>query len=159
MLALSSARWPELQHAYGAAKDLPSLLARAPSDRRPGSRPDSIWFQLWSALCHQGDVYSASYAAVPHLVAIAKLPAFQRRYDPLLLAASIELARLEKRGPAVPEDLAVDYQQAVVEARSLAEIGLRNAWDDDSRLAFAGSAAALRGDAAEARTIFDADDE
>jgi len=114
---------------------------------------------LWSALCHQGDVYSASYAAVPHLVAIAKLPAFQRRYDPLLLAASIELARLEKRGPPIPEDLAHDYQQAVVEARRLAETGLRNAWDDDSRLAFAGSAAALRGDAAEARTILDSDDE
>jgi hypothetical protein len=26
------------------------------------------WFSLWSSLAHQGDVYSASFAAVPHVV-------------------------------------------------------------------------------------------
>ena len=157
MLALSSDRWAELQHAYGAATDIPGLLARAPSDRRPGHRPDTVWFQLWSALCHQGDTYTASYAAVPHLVAIAKLPAFQHRYDPLQLVGCIELARLENRGPAIPDDLAASYAQAVAEAKVLAEAALGRAWDEDSRLAFAGSLAALQGNASEARAILDAD--
>jgi len=61
---------------------------------------------------------SASYAAVPHLLRIAKLPAFRFRFDPLLLIASIELARLEHRGPLIPEDLEPDYRAAVTEARA-----------------------------------------
>lgn len=104
-------------------------------------------------MCHQGDTYSASYAAVPHLVRIAKLPAFKFRYDPLLLIASIELARLEQRGPAIPEDLVAEYEQALGEARELAEAAVSHAWDEDSWTAFAGSIAALRGDAAQARAI------
>ena len=157
VLPLSSPRWAALQHAYGAAEDIPPLLERARSEKRHGHEPDTPWFDLWSALCHQGDTYTASYAALPHLVAIAKLPLFKRRYDPLLLVGCIELARLEGRGPAVPEDLARAYARAVDEARLLAETALRSAWDADSREAFAGSLAALRGDVAGARAVFDAE--
>lgn len=156
MLPFSSARWRQLHQASGTAKDIPGLLAHAPVERRPSHRPDTIWFELWSALYRQGVAYSASYAAVPHLIRIAKLPAFRFRYDPLLLIASIELARLEHRGPAIPEDLAADYLRAVAEAKDLAQAALAHAWDEDSWIAFAGSAAALRGDVARARAIFDA---
>ena len=155
MLPFSSARWRELHHAYGTAKDIPGLLAHAPVERRPSHRPDTIWFDLWSALCRQGAAYSASYAAVPHLVRIAKLPAFRLRYDPLLLIASIELARLERHGPVIPEDLADDYAAAVAEAKDLAQAAVAHAWDEDSWIAFAGSAAVLRGDVARARAIFE----
>ncbi|UCC49656.1 MAG: hypothetical protein JSV41_05720 [Gemmatimonadota bacterium] len=145
MLPLSSPRWAELSHAYGAAADIPRLLERAPFESRAGHEPASVWFDLWSALCHQGDAYTASYAAVPHLVGIAKLPSFQRSYDPILLAGCIELARLEGTGPDVPSDLTAAYFQAIEEARILAEDGLARAWDDDSREAFSGSLAALKG--------------
>ena len=155
MLPFSSARWRELHQAYGTAKDIPGLLAHAPVERRPSHRPDTIWFELWSALCHQGAAYSASYAAVPYLVRIAKLPAFRFRYDPLLLIASIELARLEHRGPVIPEDLEADYAGAVAEAKDLAQAAVAQAWDQDSLIAFAGSAAALQGDVARARAIFE----
>ncbi len=155
MLPLSSPRWRELHQATGSAQDIPGLLAHAPVERRPSHRPDTVWFELWSALCHQGDVYSASYAAVPHLVRIAKLPAFRFRYDPLLLIASIELARLQQRGPAIPEDLAVAYAQAIAEAKDLAQAAVGQAWDEDSWIAFAGSAAALRGETARARAILE----
>lgn len=154
MLSFSSARWGELHQATGTAKDIPGLLAHAPVERRPSHRPDTIWFELWSALCRQGAAYSASYAAVPHLVRIAKLPAFRFRYDPLLLIASIELARLEHRAPAIPEDLAVEYASSIAEAKDLAQARVAQAWDEDSWIAFAGSAAALRGEAARARAIF-----
>ena len=156
MLPFSSARWRQLHQAFGTAKDIPGLLAHAPVERRPSHRPDTIWFELWSALCRQGAAYSASYAAVPHLVRIAKLPAFRFRYDPLLLIASIELARLERHGPVIPEDLAADYAAAVGEAKDLAQAAVAHAWDEDSWIAFAGSAAVLRGDVARARAIFDA---
>lgn len=155
MLPFSSARWRELHQASGTAKDIPGLLAHAPVERRPSQRPDTIWFELWSALCPRGNAYVASYAAVPHLVRIAKLPAFRFRSDPLLLIASIELARLERRGPAIPEDLAADYASAVAEAKDLAQAAVAQAWDEDSWIVFAGSAAALRGDVARARAIFE----
>lgn len=155
MLAFSSARWRQLHEARGDARDVPGLLALAPVERRPSHRPDTVWFELWSALYHRGDTYSAGYAAVPHLVRIAKLPAFRFRYDPLLLIATIELARLEERGPAVPDDLRVEYLQALAEAKALAEAALGLAWDEESWIAFAGSIAALRGDTARARAILE----
>ena len=154
MLPFSSARWYQLDEAHGSAREIPGLLAHAPVERRPSRRADTIWFELWSSLCRQGDTYSASYAAVPHLVRIARLPAFKYRYDPLLLIASIELARLEHRGPAIPDDLVDDYLQAVAEARELAEARVDRAWDDESWIALAGSVAALDGNAVLARAIF-----
>jgi hypothetical protein len=153
MLAFSSDRWRQLHEAHGPARDIPGLLAHAPVERRPSHRPDTIWFELWSSLCPHGATYSAGYAAVPHLLRIAKLPAFRFRFDPLLLIASIELARLERRGPLIPEDLEPDYKAAVAEARDLAEAAATHAWDDESWIAFKGSAAALRGDIANARAI------
>jgi hypothetical protein len=48
--------------------DIPPRLRQLrtfPSARDYQSQP---YFSLWSALCHQGDVYTASYAAVPYLV-------------------------------------------------------------------------------------------
>ena len=156
MLPFSSMRWRELNQAHGTGRDIPGLLAHAPVERRPSHRSDTIWFELWSSLCPQGATYSASYAAVPHLLRIAKLPAFRFRSDPLLLIASIELARLEHRGPLIPEDLETDYKTAVAEASELADAAVTHAWDDESWVAFKGSAAALRGDAAKARSILGA---
>ena len=78
-----------------------------------------------------------------------------RRYDALLLVGSIELARLEGTGPALPPDLADAYGAAVAGARELA--AQAQPWDGDARMAIEGSAAALRGDVASARAIFDAD--
>lgn len=149
-------RWRELSQAHGTGWDIPGLLAHAPVERRPSHRPDTIWFELWSSLCPRGATYSAGYAAVPHLLRIAKLPTFRFRYDPLLLIASIELARLEHRGPIVPEDLETDYAAALAEARDLAEAAVNQAWDDESWTAFKGSAAALRGDVVQARAMLGA---
>jgi hypothetical protein len=155
MLTLTSPRWADLNHAYGPAGDIPDLLVRAAVEPRPGHHPESAWFALWSALCHEGDVYTASYAAVPHLVPLVAAQLAARRYDALLLAASIELARFEGTGPALPGDLAEAYKAAVGRGRDL--VAGTQPWDADSQVAIEGSAAAFRGDAAAARAIFDAD--
>ncbi|HEX3912895.1 MAG TPA: hypothetical protein VHW71_05265 [Steroidobacteraceae bacterium] len=68
MLPLDSPQWAELSHAYGAAGDIPQLLKQLTNFRR-ATVDKEPWFSLWSALAHQGDVYSASFAAVPHVVA------------------------------------------------------------------------------------------
>jgi hypothetical protein len=157
MLSLSDPRWAELRHAYGAAADIPGLLARAATEHRPGHHRNSAWFELWSALCHQGDAYTASFAAVPHLIALASDALGRHSYEPLLLAGSIEQARLERRAPAVPEDLAEPYSAAIQTARGVAEEALPGAWNEDARTALAGSLAAFRGDLAGAQAIFEAD--
>ncbi len=72
MLSLEDARWADLRHAYGSAGDIPSLLRTLSDDCSPSRSSNAEpWFSLWSSLCHQGNVYTASYAAVPHLVGLA----------------------------------------------------------------------------------------
>lgn len=159
MLPLNAEAWATLRHAYGAASDLPRLLQEAESDTRPGHHRGSAWFRLWSALCHQGDAYSASYAAVPHLVAMVPAKLAQKMVDPLYLVAMIELSRLEGRGPEVPETLRAEYAAALGEARVLVEQALPLAWDRDARVALEGSLAALRGDISGAWAILDPDED
>ena len=114
MLSLDSPRWSELEHAYGAASDIPALLRRL--DTLPGADGEQEpWFSLWSALAHQEDVYSASFAAVPHVVkALAADPA---RADSAYFhfPAWVEICRC-KNNVAVPEDLASAYFEALVAA-------------------------------------------
>ncbi|PYO83163.1 MAG: hypothetical protein DMD65_06560 [Gemmatimonadetes bacterium] len=154
---ITEARWTELHHAYGPATDIPTLLERASSDSHSGAKPGSAWFDLWSALCHQGDVYTASYAALPYLIAIARARGALGQYDPLFLAGCIELARMEGRGPPIPPDLDEPYHAAVRDGEVFAQAALAAAQDDDSRTALGAAAAAFGGDAVAARAILDAD--
>jgi len=151
------ARWGQLTHAYGAADDIPALLERARFDVRSGSDSASAWFELWSALCHQGDAYTASYAAARPLVAIAKARQGNERFDPLSLIGCIELARLEGRAPPIPSDLLDEYQRAKNEAAGMIEALLSTQLDQEWRIALSADLASLRGDAAKARALLDAD--
>lgn len=63
---------------------------------------------LWENLYHQGDVGTASYAAVPLLV----------EYGLLSLVAAIEVARHEEHNPELPEQLSLAYHQALSVALS-----------------------------------------
>jgi len=156
MLALSDSRSSSFTHAYGPAEDIPALLSRAGDDTGPGHEPGDAWFDLWSALCHQGDTYTASYAAVPHLVQFAADHLKRQRYNPLFLTACIELARLEGRGPPIPPALAAAYREAIHRARELAEASILSTWNADADAAIRASAAALSGDIVGARAILDA---
>ena len=111
MLELSSPRWSELRDAYGSAARVPELLRQLsglPSDD-DNSEP---WFSLWSALAHQGDVYSASFAAVPHVIeAIANSP--ERATEVYFhFPAWIEICR-HKGSIDIPDELAVGYFDAL----------------------------------------------
>ena len=66
MLGLDDPRWTELRHAYGTASDTPNVLRQLRSTSVSTDREEP-WFTLWSSLAHQGDVYSASFAACPTL--------------------------------------------------------------------------------------------
>ena len=158
MLASTDPAWSRLTHAYGAAGDIPALLERARGDLRPGHHRESAWFDLWSALCHQGDTYTASYAAVPHLVAIARTRrGSNSQFDALHLVSCIELARLEEHGPALSPFLEGAYRAALAEARALVAEALTRDWPENYRDELTAAQAALAGRAGEARAIMDAD--
>ena len=83
----SATDWKSLSHAYGEASDIPALIARLSADCADPTHP--LWEKLWSRLCHQGTVYSASYAALPLLLERAQSLAPEKRIDPLVLMGAI----------------------------------------------------------------------
>lgn len=82
--AVHAIDWGALQGAYGDAAEAGQLL-EALTDPAHGQD----WNDIWSHLCHQGTVYTASHAALPVLLAIARQPGRHDRDDPLLLAGAI----------------------------------------------------------------------
>jgi hypothetical protein len=64
-LELNSPHWALLEDAYGAAEQIPQLLAEL-----EGANEDAL-SELFGRICHQMSVYSSSIAAFPHLIAIA----------------------------------------------------------------------------------------
>jgi hypothetical protein len=60
--------WHLLHHAYGDARAVPALLKQIEDFPAETVWQTEPWFSLWSALYHQGDIYSASIAAVPQIV-------------------------------------------------------------------------------------------
>ncbi|MGW9032770.1 hypothetical protein ACWGQ5_54400 [Streptomyces sp. NPDC055722] len=77
--------WSQLRHAYGPADDIPGFFARLAG----GQEDEEVWHDLWSALCHQGTVYEASYAALPVLADIATGRAPGERKQAVLMAGLI----------------------------------------------------------------------
>ena len=131
MIPLDSLEWKSLRHAYGSAEDIPPLLktiSKGPSKTTDSEIKDT-WFKLWSALCHQGDVYTASIAAVPHLMKIA-LDADDGALVPdlILLPIAIEESRMKTPeqipGHAIEESYwaaILDLEEACRRARESAK--------------------------------------
>ncbi len=107
MLDLDSDRWKGLSHAYGNAQDVPGML------RDLAAHPtDEVWERIWSSLCHQGDTYSASCAAVPHIVALAeRLPLKEQVMYWAFVAAVAADAGAD--GYKAPWDVQQGYREAL----------------------------------------------
>jgi hypothetical protein len=145
MIPLESSRWKELEHAYGAASDIPQLLQQVPTAAVGGDFRAEPWFSLWSALCHQDDVYTASYAAVPHVVAAAAARPAKDRPSLLFFVAYIEICRHRPKAPSIPADIESDYQAALHAAEALAVDALRLPISETDIRYLIGSIAALKG--------------
>lgn len=127
MISLESDLWSELPHAYGFASDIPALLKRL-AELPDSSSDDEPWYSLWSALAHQGDVYPASFAAVPHVIAI--LAKFPTEADAVYFQfpAWVEICR-QKKGVPVPKDLEEAYFSSLVRLPHLVALASERAWD------------------------------
>jgi hypothetical protein len=127
MLLLESPRWNELRHAYGAASDTPGLLARL-SGLPPSQGEDEPWFTLWSSLAHQGDVYTASFAAVPHVIEALSRAPLKADAAYFQFPAWIEVCR-KRQNVEVPSDLAAYYFASLSRLPGLIAAASGREWD------------------------------
>ena len=161
---MASVDWSKLHHAYGIATDIPALLNQARRAPAGKSYQDEPWFSLWSALCHQGDVYTASYAALPELLAIAdaRQQDCAAASECVILAGMIELERAapeDRSPPPVPHTLSAAYHAALQDGARLAQSLLARERDPNYSRGLEIAAAAMSGNAAEARRLDHLDDD
>lgn len=143
MLSLDSPKWSELQHAYGAASDIPNLLRQL--EGLPSSEDDrEPWFSIWSSLAHQGDVYSASFAAVPHVVHALKQAPAKADFAYFQFPAWVEVCR-QKRSVEIPAELETDYFAALSELPSLVAATAEREWDSNFLCCALSAIAAAKG--------------
>ena len=155
MLDLDSPDWSELQHAYGTAEDIPSLLRdleRFPPDV---AHDNGTWHTLWSSLCHQSDIYSASFAAVPHIVRLAVASPDRISASYILLPTCIEASRLSCSSTPVPVNLAESYFRAIGALPSIVAACFDRDWDDDFARTATAALCAAKGHGSLAYAILD----
>lgn len=160
MIALGADDWKLLEHAYGPAEDIPRLLEQLAEDPRPKSHyEEEPWFTLWSSLCHQGDVYTASYAAVPHIVGICLSSDGPVDLGFFQLPACVKIAHATGFGPAMPSQLVDDYKNALSQLHDCAFRHASHDWDEGMTLSVAAALAVANGHIRAAETIINLDDD
>jgi hypothetical protein len=113
-LALDDPRWRRLRTAYGPATEVPGLLRALSAEPGEGN---PAWDEVWSSLCHQGTLDEASYAALPHVVAIgAAAQAAERagapQRDLTLLWSFVGAVARSRVIARLPDDVGVAYRAA-----------------------------------------------
>lgn len=153
MLSLDDPRWSELKHAYGDAADVPALLKQLVG--LPSSESDNEpWFSIWSALAHQGDVYSASFAAVPHVIeALASAP-LKADFSYFQFPAWVEVCRV-KKGVPVPEHIASAYFESLSRLPTLVAAASSRQWDEGFLCCALSAVAAAKGQPAVAEAVLE----
>jgi hypothetical protein len=111
-LDLASPRWSALMQAYGSAEDIPRLLDALTTVERDAERAE-LWFGVWATLCPDGRVYTAAYAAVPHLLALTSEQGSAERGAAIHVAAEVETLRHTSGAPPIPDDLVLSYAMAI----------------------------------------------
>jgi hypothetical protein len=115
MLELNDPRWDQLAGGRRTQFDPRQALRQLAS----GVAVERAWAELWDGLHHQGNVDTAAYAAVPHLVRIHR----QRDvpdWNTYAILGAIEREHHARRNPAIPAWLASGYQSAWHEIIGLA---------------------------------------
>jgi len=153
MLSLKSPRWSELEHAYGHADDIPVLLERL--REFPSSVGETEpWFTIWSALAHQGDVYSASFAAVPHVISTLATDPARADSAYLHFPAWVEICRAKSR-VEVPLDLRAFYFESLARIPHLVAQTASRPWDPGFAACALSAIAAAKGHHAVAEAVLE----
>ena len=153
MIELESDMWKELDHAYGSAGDIPDLLKSLANYPDCTDHKNEPYFSLWSSLCHQGDVYTASYAAVPHIINLLLKEPNKANNDFFLLPTCIEVARAMGQGPEIPEFLKKGYFEALAKFPEVVAAKAKKQWNDIEVRSILAAIAVSKGHAALADAI------
>lgn len=153
MLSLQSGRWSELEHAYGKAADIPALLAQLQTLPKSEGEAEP-WFSLWSALAHQGDIYSASFAAVPHVVAALAAAPNEADESYLQFPAWVEICRAKQR-VEIPEDLKTAYFESLARLPGLIAQAAARQWEPGYLACALSAIAAVKGQHAIAEAVLE----
>lgn len=143
MLPLDDPRWHHLTQAFGSAEDVPRLLAHLELVDDRARR--ELWLGLWGTLWRGGAVFTASYAAVPHLVAWAAGRAAAEAARALHLVTGVELGRQQPGAPPIPPDLADAYHAAVAAVPGIVAGHVAEPWDPDTVQVLASALAVAKG--------------
>jgi hypothetical protein len=136
VLSLDSPRWAELMQAYGTAEDVPRLLEALACIGREDARAE-VWFALWRTLHRSGEVFTASYAAAPHLLAIGGTFGVRERAEAAHLVTRIEASRRAPASPPMPTDLVEGYAHAVDSLPAFVAAGAAEPWPAEVAQIFA----------------------
>ena len=111
MLSLTDSKWSELQSTYGAGTRVAEQLSRA----RHGAPFDHWYHDLFQELCHQYTVSQAAYAALPHLVDLARDNREARKHLLVLAGSCYAFSQLPD-APPIPAGLEKEWHVAAREA-------------------------------------------
>jgi hypothetical protein len=120
MLSLDSPRWNELQSRGGTGALTARLLKRV----RAGDL--AALTELYEQCCHQTSPGEVAFAAIPHLIDIARGLPELNRIAPLVIAGTVKAGcdARPSEAPAIPSDLRADYEAAAREALRMAATSL-----------------------------------
>ncbi len=113
MLSADSPRWAELEHAYGDATQLPTHLYELFDKQNYDDDPNHV---LFGCLCHQGSVYTATYAAVPHVVNALATQSIQSQIWLFMFLGQVAIS---KDAEEIPNDLRSDFLEALQQVKPL----------------------------------------
>jgi hypothetical protein len=125
VVPLDSPRWNDLRHAYGPAGDVPDLIRAVEAEATPDYSDGGAWCEVYSSLFHQHSTYSATYAALPHLVRVAGSRTLPQRVAVLCLVGEIMVYGHPEE--EIPADLLPDFERAVAEVKRSSLFAVREA--------------------------------
>lgn len=156
MLTLDDPRWGTLDTDYGKADVVPEWISALRSGASPADHRQ-VWFEFWSALAHQGDVYSGSFAAVPHIVDMLAADPTTADVACCHFPAWVEICR-SRHDIEVPAFLAESYFSALARMPTLIGSAAREQWNGDRMRCALAAVAAATGHTGVAEVILELDD-
>ena len=139
MIDLQNKIWKTLDGGYKIPYDVSDPLRRFESTDNK-KEIDNILSELWDELHHQGDVGTASYLAVSHLVRIATS---KKYFDWKLieLCTLIEQQRHQPQNPELPQEFMEYYLTGLNHLKEIILSNIGKEMDDQTyRLSLAGLA-------------------
>jgi hypothetical protein len=115
------------------------------------------WFSLWSALAHQGDVYTASFAAVPHVVRVLATSPSSASSTCFQFPVWVQICR-QRHNLTVPEELSASYFTALEKLGHLVCAASSSDWDFEFLRVALSAMAISKGSALMAEALLELDE-